>query len=355
MRSPEVVQVHLPAAIIPRLLYPETVTGRVPHVGKSGGAKARVLLVDDHQQVLDRVSNLLSEDFDVAGVALNGWQALDSARDIAPDLIVLDINMPRLDGFETMRALQQAGSRAPVVFLSMLDDEGTVGEAFRCGGRGYVVKAQVARDLVPALDHVRHGRMFAPSLPSLFHLSGSPGVEHAMHLYGAPAAFADSLATFFAKALERGDAACVITTSDLREGLERRLRDRGWDVGGASGHKRYVAVDSAAAVNRFMRDGLPDVGVLAEIVAELDQYRRDVTDAGAGRLTIFGDMSGSLVESGNANAAIALESLWSSLTHSLPVFTLCGYTAECFHDQPPDVWSSTCAQHWAVSQHGVGW
>jgi CheY-like chemotaxis protein len=329
------------------------VIGRVPHVGKSGGAKARVLLVDDHQQVLDRVSTLLSEDFDVAGVATDGWQALHSARQIAPDLIVLDINMPRLNGFETMRALKQAGSRAPVVFLSMLDDEDTVGEAFQCGGHGYVLKSQVARDLVMALDQVRHGRLFAPSLTSLFHLTGGPGVEHAMQLYGDPSSFVDGLATFFDLALERGDATCVITGSDLRDGLEARLRNRGWDVGGPSGHERYLAVDAAAAVGRFMRNGLPDADVLAEIAAELDEYRRDVTDGGTGRLTIFGNMAMSLIENGNPDAAMALEALWDSLTHDLPFFTICGYTAGCFHSDLPDLWSSTCAQHSAVSQHGV--
>ena len=314
-----------------------------------------MLVVDDHQQVLDRVSTLLSEDFDVAGVATDGWQALDSVRQIAPDLIVLDINMPRLNGFETMRALKQAGSRAPVVFLSMLDDEDTVGEAFRCGGHGYVLKSQVARDLVMALEQVRHGRLFAPSLTSLFHLTASPGVEHAMQLYGDSSTFVDGLATFFDLALERGDATCVITSSDVREGLETRLRNRGWDVGGSSGLNRYLAVDSAAAISRFMRNGLPDVDVLAEIAAELDQYRRDVTEGGTGRLTIFGDMSMSLIENGEANAAIALESLWTSLTHSLPFFTLCGYTTGCFHGHEPDLWSGVCGQHWAVSQHGAAW
>ena len=82
-------------------------------------------------------------------------------------MIVLDINMPGLDGFQTKRALEQAGSRAPVVFLSALDADDYVSEAFRCGGRGYVLKAHLARDLASALDQVLLGRMFVPSLTSL--------------------------------------------------------------------------------------------------------------------------------------------------------------------------------------------
>ena len=87
---------------------------RLPRLVRSSGvAKPRVLLVDDHRGVLDRVSALLADEFDVAGVATDGRQALDAVRRIAPDLVVLDINMPGLDGFQTKRELDGAGSRAP--------------------------------------------------------------------------------------------------------------------------------------------------------------------------------------------------------------------------------------------------
>jgi AmiR/NasT family two-component response regulator len=67
-------------------------------VRSSGAPKPRVLLVDDHRDILDRVSALLVDDFDVAGLATDGRQALDLARQVDPDVIVLDINMPGLDG-----------------------------------------------------------------------------------------------------------------------------------------------------------------------------------------------------------------------------------------------------------------
>src|SRR5678810_227823 len=110
----------------------------------SGGRKPRVLLVDDHRVLLDRVSSLLSNDFDVVGLYTDGREAIDAAPTVAPDVVVLDINMPGLDGFQTMRGLTQAGSRAPVVMLSLHDAEECVAEAFRCGARGYVLKRQVA-------------------------------------------------------------------------------------------------------------------------------------------------------------------------------------------------------------------
>ena len=67
------------------------------------------------------------------------------------------------------------------------------------------------------------------------------------------------------------------------------------------------------------------------------------------RLTIAGNMVVPLIADGNIAAALALERQWNRLTHDLPFLTLCGYSASCFHDLVPDVWSQVCDEHWAVS------
>ena len=109
-----------------------SVTHRLPRVARpSGTAKPRVFLVDDHRPLLERVSSLLSDDFDVVGAFTESRQAVDAAAATSPDVVVLDINMPGLDGFQTMRALEQAGSRAPFVILSLLNGDEYVAEAFR--------------------------------------------------------------------------------------------------------------------------------------------------------------------------------------------------------------------------------
>jgi DNA-binding NarL/FixJ family response regulator len=321
---------------------------RVPRVTRSlGVAKPKVLLVDDHRGVLNKVSAILAHDFDVAGLANDGAQALDAMNQVRPDVIVLDVEMPGLDGFQTKRALEQAGSRAPVVFLSATATDEVIGEAFRSGGRGYVLKSHVVRDLASTLDHVLSGRLFAPSLSSVFRLANGGG--HATHLHGDIESFLDDLAACFDLALRQGDATCVIATEDMREGLGRRLRAAGWDLGSPAGHKRYLVIDVADAVSRFMRNGRPDAGIVAEIASELDQYRREATDGTPARLTIFGNIAESLTANGNPTAAIALESQWNALTRELPFFTLCGYSTGCFHDGVSGLWSSACQEHWAVS------
>jgi len=318
------------------VLYSAVVTHRVPRLAKpKRTSKPSVLLVDDHRGVLESVSSLLSGDFHVAGLATGGRQALDMARALDPDLIVLDINMPDLDGFQTIRALDEAGSRAPVVFLSMVDADDHVGEAFRSGGRGYVVKSRIAHDLPSALDHALDGRMFAPSLGSLLHLNHARG--HAMQLHGDATSFLDSLAAFFDLALRRGDATCVIATEHVREGLAARMGT----------HERLLVIDAADALKRFMRNGMPDSDCLAEIAVELDRYR--VASAGsAARLTIFGNMVMLLHAEGNTDGLIALEHLWSMVTRGLPFLTICGYATPCLHDAVP-VYSRACAEHGIVS------
>jgi hypothetical protein len=164
--------------------------------------------------------------------------------------------------------------------------------------------------------------------------------------------FLDGVAQLFDLALRRGDAACIIGTEEVRDGLCHRLRASGWDVGGPSGHTRCLVIDATDALARFMRNGLPDVDLLGEIASELDQYRRSVGPGPLSRLTVFGNMVVPLITGGNPAAAIALERQWNSLTAGLPFFTVCGYHASCFYDGGRDVWSNACREHWAVSHTG---
>lgn len=314
----------------------------------NAGRRPRVLLVDDHRRVLDSVSAMLADDFDVVGVATDGRQAVETAQRVDPDVIVLDVDMPGLDGFHTLRALEQAGlSNTPAVFLSLHETDDIIDAAFRCGGRGYVVKSRVGRDLASALDQALSGGVFVPSLTSLFRLAD--GGVHAMQLHRGLESLLDGVASFFDLALRRGDATCVVASEPVRKGLSVRLRARGWHVDGTSGHKRILVTDAADTLSRFMRNGLPDRDRLAEIAAELDQYRVAVAEGPTSRLTIFGNMVMALTADGNAPAAVALESQWNTLTHGLPFITLCGYATSCFHDGVPTLRSEACAEHSVLS------
>ena len=291
---------------------------------------------------------MLSCDFDVVGTATDGLQAVDIARHVDPEVIVLDVDMPGLNGFQTCRALAGAGLAAtPIVFLSMHDADEIVAEAFRCGGSGYVFKQRVGRDLVEAIDQALEGRSFAPSLNALLPLAA--GGLHAMQLYDDVESFVGSVAALFDLTLRRGGATCIIGNRRIRDGLNDRLCARGWDVAGSAGHKRYLALDEGEALARIMRHGRPDPDRLAEIAGELDDYRRAVCDGATSRLTVCGNMVVSLIGDGNTQAAMALESHWGRLTRDLPFLTVCGYASSCFRDDASGLWSCACTEHRALS------
>ncbi len=120
--------------------------------------RIRVLLADDHEAMLDRVAGLLATECNVVGTATDGQQALDAVRELKPDVLVLDISMPVMNGIETARRLTEAGSETRIVFLTVHDDPGFAREALEAGALGYVIKQHIASDLVAAIRKAHAGR-----------------------------------------------------------------------------------------------------------------------------------------------------------------------------------------------------
>src|SRR5262245_22953587 len=190
-------------------MYPSAVvTSRPAALQKAAPAKPKVLLVDDHPEVLRSISRMLAFDFEIAALATDGAQALEESRRVEPDVVVLDITMPGLDGFQTARELTRSGTGPRVVFLTMHDAEEFVTEGFRSGGHGYVVKTRVHEDLVRAMNRVLAGQMFVPSLKSLF-LVDEASCGHAAQFYSDDQAFIDSMGDFLDVALRCGDTVSV--------------------------------------------------------------------------------------------------------------------------------------------------
>ncbi len=96
--------------------------------------RIRVLLADDHEAMLERVSALLETACNVVGTATDGQQALEAARELKPDVLVLDISMPVMNGIETAHRLKEAGAEVRIVFLTVHDDPDFAREALEAGG-----------------------------------------------------------------------------------------------------------------------------------------------------------------------------------------------------------------------------
>ncbi len=126
--------------------------------------RIRVLLADDHEAMLERVARLLETECDVVGTATDGQEALEAAQDLKPDVLVLDISMPVMNGIETAYRLKVAGTDVRIVFLTVHDDPDFAREALEAGGLGYVIKTRIASDLMMAINEVYAGRSFVSPL-----------------------------------------------------------------------------------------------------------------------------------------------------------------------------------------------
>ena len=115
-------------------------------------SKPRVVLADDHPNMLRMVENILEPIFEVVGKVADGKSLLEAVSKLNPDLIVTDISMPILNGIEAVENLKESGCRAKVVFLTVHSDHEFVKVCFEAGASGYVLKPQMATDLLIALQ-----------------------------------------------------------------------------------------------------------------------------------------------------------------------------------------------------------
>ena len=129
-------------------------------------ARPTVLLADDHGLVLERVLSLLKPDFEVVGTACNGSDLVAEAQRLEPDVIVLDIAMPILNGIEAAHELHELGSTAKIVFLTMHEQPDFMLACIAEGAEGYVTKTRMTMDLIPAIYEALLGHRFiSPTAP----------------------------------------------------------------------------------------------------------------------------------------------------------------------------------------------
>jgi DNA-binding NarL/FixJ family response regulator len=126
--------------------------------------RLRLLLADDHTILVEGLKALLAPEFEVVATAGDGRAVLEAAEKHQPDLILLDISMPGLNGIEAARRLKKSNPDAKLIILTMHADLSFVSAAFEAGASGYVLKQSAATELVTALHEVASGRRYVSSL-----------------------------------------------------------------------------------------------------------------------------------------------------------------------------------------------
>lgn len=122
--------------------------------------RPRVLLADDHPLMLDGLMKLLSPDFEVVGAVMDGYALLEAARRQRPDLILVDISMPGIDGVEAARRIRALVPEARVLILSVHNEPSWIQAAFEAGAHGYLTKASAAGEIETAVREVLKGNFY---------------------------------------------------------------------------------------------------------------------------------------------------------------------------------------------------
>jgi len=122
--------------------------------------KPRVLLADDHTMLLDAFRTLLADECEIVGVVTDGRSLVAEALRLTPDVIVVDVTMPLLNGIDATRQIKQAQPDARIIFLTMNEDPEVAAEAFRVGACGYLLKRSAASELSTAISEAMQQRSY---------------------------------------------------------------------------------------------------------------------------------------------------------------------------------------------------
>lgn len=339
-----------------------------PRVDKREAALAmsptRVLVVDDHDPWRRLVCSMLQKhpELQVVGEAADGFEAVQKARVLQPDLILLDISLPTINGIKAARQIRELSTGSKILFVSENRSWDVAQEALRTGGDGYVVKSRAASELLPAIKAALQGSRFVGSGCNFASSAGSEPIDghgripakdngmrhHEAHFYSDNPLFLNSLAQFIGGALRAGGAAIVVATAPNREGLLPILLAQGLDMDAVIQQGRYIAPDAADANSSFVCNGIFDANLVVKVLGGLIVTAAHAAKKEA-RLAVFGECVSLLCEQGDAEAAIQMEKAGNQLVQMYDIDILCGYSLGRFQGGVGSpVFQQVCAEHTAV-------
>lgn len=333
----------------------------------------RVVVVDDFEPWRRLICSALQEqpEFQVIAEVSDGQAAVQKAQELQPDLILLDIGLPKRNGIEAAREIRQYAPRAKILFVSENRSWDIAEEALRTGATGYIVKSDAASELLPALNAVLRGKRFisarfadhdpadlanddtanplSNNLATVLPPHNAEISHHEVTFYPDDAALIDGFARFIEAALQKGYAAVAIATEPHRARLLQRLRSDGVEVDRVLADARFILAEVAEILSKIMVNDYPDPERCAQVVSDLSVRLGKGESGNRLRVVACGECAPTLLADGKTAAAIELERLWDEATELHTVDTLCGYCWGVFPDMKhSSIFRRICAQHSAV-------
>ena len=209
----------------------------------------RILVVEDHAPFRRLICTALQRRAEFQTIeAADGLEAVQKAEELQPDLILLDINLPKLHGFEVAKQIRRLAPHARLLFMSQESSPDIVRKALSLGAHGYIQKLSAATDLLPAIDAVLAGQRFVSRSLAFTEPADAPAPRrHEILFCSDDAAIVDGFTRFIAAALNAADAAIVLVTESHRTRLLQELRTQGVDIDGAIERGTYLSFDADVA------------------------------------------------------------------------------------------------------------
>lgn len=334
-------------------------------------SNVRVLIVDDFLEWRSYVRSALLKQpaLEIVGEVSDGLEAVQKAEELRPDLILLDIGIPRLNGIEVSRKILQTNSKSKILFISGDRSPEIVEAALQTGASGYVVKSDAGRELLPAVEAVLQGQRFVGKRFDGFDLGGTSGSQtnavisrrdrttdsvspvrrngHVVQFYKQDPELLNSLGILFRDALAQGQSVGAVLTESHRVNLCQQLSAQGVDVEAATKTGRLLMLDALETLNKLM-DG--DCLNQERFFQQAEEFVRRIKGAFSRdncQIVAFGEMVAVLWEKGNYRAALELEGLWNEVARSHSLYLCCAYPVRLFQEKG-QAQSDICAEHDAV-------
>jgi DNA-binding NarL/FixJ family response regulator len=324
----------------------------------------RILIVDDFEPWRHFVSSALQKhvDLQILHEVSDGLAAVYKAEDLRPDLILLDIGLPTLNGIKAARRIRGLSPNSKILFLSEQHSSDVAEAALGAGGAGYVVKSDAGRELLPAVKALSEGKRYVSSrlVGQVFFAAPDdyPSEDYSFHelqLYSNDASFLDGFTSFVAGGLNTGNAVVVLATEAHRQGLFQKLLTRGFDLDAITKSRTYVSLDVHEALSSFMLDDQPDPVRFWNVASSLFEKASKTPDGATRRVFACGECAPFLWKQGKLDAALRLEELWDAASRKYGLNILCGYLRGSLQSEKGhQIFEAVCSLHSSVIPHNRG-